>query len=134
MKRLAFVAVVALAVAACTTSPPASSGPTSPPESAVSSPATSPSSSATFTAETFPTLDGSTANIPLGSLILQRLLGMPKAQADNVSFTTTPNAYLSLACQPPDDDINRVVIAYEPAQTTKDDIADCAKLEYHPIG
>ena len=133
MKRLGLLAAIALVVTACT-SPPVSSESPGPSESvAPSASSAPPSSSVKFTAETFPTLDGSTANIPLGSLILQRLVGMPKAQADNVPFTTTPYAYQSLACEPADE-LGKVVIAYEPAQVTKDTIVGCAKLEYHAIG
>jgi len=85
-----------------------------------------------------PTLDGSTANIPLISLVLQRLAGVPKAQADNVQVNATSRAYTDLACSySPDQNPNgEVVLAYEPAEVTKKAISDpgCGKLEYHPIG
>ena len=136
MKYSYWIVPVLLVATACTASPAPSAGSGAPGSSAPpasGSPASSPSTSYSFTLDTFPNLDGSTANIPLGSLILQRLVGMPKAQADNLKFTTTPNAYWNLACDDPDQ-LGTVVLAYEPAQTTKDDIAGCAKLEYHEIG
>ena len=128
-----------LLLSACTVAPVASSSPnTSSPNA--SSPPPAPSASAyPFTLDTFPALDGSTANIPLASLLLQRLAGVPKAQADNITFSTTPEAYMNLACgagAAPD----LVVLAYEPAEETKDQIkpgvagSDCGKLEYHAIG
>ena len=81
----------------------------------------------------FPTLDGSTALIPLGSLLLQRLADVPKEQADNVAFTTTPNAYDTLACAGQTES-GAVVLAYAPAQLTAGVLAECDKLEYHAIG
>ena len=141
VKQSFVVALLLVLVVGCTGAPVATSG------SAVGAPggstggstggSASPGSASApaypFTEDAFPTLDGSTANIPLGSLVLQRLVGMPKEQADNLSFSTTPDAYRNLACYDPDP-LGTVVLAYEPAQTTKDDIADCAKLEYHTIG
>ena len=143
MKPFLLSAVSIMLVAtACTPAPVPSAGADAPPElsapPASAPPASAPSAptgsaSYPFTQDTFPTLDGSTANIPLGSLMLQRLVGMPKAQADNLKFTTTPTAYQLLACNDRDP-VGRVVLAYLPAQTTMDEIADCAKLEYHVIG
>ena len=138
--------LAAVALAGCVPAPaPAPPTATNAPSTVASSaPAPSepapPAASATptsypFDLATFPALDGSTANIPLGSLILQRLVGVPKAQADNVSFSNTSNAYVSLACDDPANYANGlVVLAYEPAEVTKKDLADCAKLEFHPIG
>ena len=140
MRRTLWILPVLLVATACSSAPTPPSTGSPDPSGAVASPTTAASPSAPssptsypFKADAFPVLDGSTANIPLGSLVLQRLTGMPKAQADNVKFTTTPNAYESLACQEPDP-LGAVVLAYEPAQTTKDLIASCAKLEYHAIG
>ena len=109
--------------------------PVVPPSPGVSSPPATPSYP--FTLDSLPDLDGSTANIPLGSLVLQRLAGVPKAQADNIQFSTTPLAYVNLACNGAAP--NLVVLAYEPAEETKEQIKpnpdlDCGKLEYHTIG
>ena len=95
--------------------------------------ATPAATSDAFTLASLPHLDGSTASIPLLSLILQKLADVPKAQADNVETSTTPTAYNNIACGPANPK-SSVVIAGEPAQAIKDGIAGCAQLEYHPIG
>ena len=126
--------VCALALSACTAGPATQPSGTPPTPTVEATPTAYP-----FTLDTFPALDGSTANIPLASLLLQRLAGVPKAQADNITFSTTPDAYMNLACgagAAP----NLVVLAYEPAEETKEQIkpgvagSDCGKLEYHSIG
>ena len=86
-----------------------------------------------FTLTTLPALDGSTTSIPLISQVMQQLGNVPRAQADNVETSTTPAAYVTLACNPPNPK-GAVVLAYEPAQATKDAMAECSELEYHPIG
>ena len=152
MKRLRYVPLTGLllALCACTLAPePSSPAPVpSSPAAVPSSPTPQPTlptpvpSSATpaaypFTIDDLPTLDGSTANIPLASLVLQRLAGVPKAQADNVQFSGTSNAYFQLSCSYDEGPPNEVVLAYEPPEDTKKSIekqSDCKKLEYHPIG
>ena len=129
-------ALVALGLAGCTPSPPPPPTPTPTPTSTtMSTTTTSTTAAPTFTLDTFPMLDGSTACIPLMSLMLQELAGVPKAQADNIQVSTTSNAYMGLATLDPSQDPHgRVLIVGEPDQGTKDWIADRAKLEYHPIG
>lgn len=134
MKPLRYVALTVLlsVVSACAlqTEPTPSSPPITP------SPTPSAMTTAyPFTTDDFPTLDGSTATIPLGSLILQRLTGMPKSQADNIQFTTTSFAYSNMACQDPlDPSRGQIVLGYEPSADMKEEISNCEKLEYHPIG
>ncbi|MCL2782333.1 MAG: substrate-binding domain-containing protein [Actinomycetia bacterium] len=126
--RLLTIGAALVALSACAANPVNSpSTPAGP---------TAPSSPPPFTLATMPKLDGSTANIPLGSLVLQRLAGVPKAQADNVAFSGTSQAYWLLACNGPTQGNGEVLLAYEPAGETKDRISDssCGKLEYHPIG
>ena len=96
-------------------------------------PTSTPTSPDSFTLATLPHLDGSTASIPLISLIMQELGDVPKVLADNVEASTTPTAYASLACGTANPK-GSVVIAYEPTQLTKDAIASCTPLEFHPIG
>lgn len=75
-----------------------------------------------------PRMDGSTANIPLAKLMMERLTGQPVEE--DPKFSTTPNAYLNL--------VNRftdILLVYEADEATKKDIADSkVELEYHPIG
>ena len=113
------VAALAVALTACT--PSAQPGP-----SASSAPAGHP-----FSFETLPRFDGSTANIPLISLVIQRLTGASATEADNaVRVTTTPNAYRALIAGDTD-----LLLVYEANATVKQEVTDSGvKLESHPIG
>ena len=118
--RLGAVVGVLAVLAGCTPTPTADPTQTS-------------SSPFSFTLSDLPHLDGSTASIPLISLVMQQLAGVPKTQADNVEASSTPVAYGSLACGPVNPK-GAVVLAHEAAKVTKDAIANCAQLEYHAIG
>lgn len=139
-------ALLAVGLAACTPgSGPASSAAT-PPASAASTAVSTPSVDPQQTESALPTtpapgypfalaglprIDGSTANIPLISLAIQRLTGVPAAIADNAVKTTgTPQAYQNLVSESTD-----LLIVYEADTETKKLIAESGtKLEYHPIG
>jgi phosphate transport system substrate-binding protein len=84
-----------------------------------------------FTLAQLPRIDGSTANIPLISLAIQRLTGVPEAEADNAVRTTgTPNAYRNLI----DGDAD-LLIVYEADESVKAEIKRSGvRLELHPIG
>lgn len=138
-------AVLAAAFAGCRINP--SEGATSTMDAstaastAVSTPSTTASTSGTivppadedftFTRENLPKLDGSTANIPMGVLMVQRLLGVSEQEADAMlQFTTTPNAYAALVEKEAD-----LLLVYEADEETKKLIRDSGvKLEYYPIG
>lgn len=138
-------APLALSLAACTPGSGASSGattPTNPATSAVTTPSADPDQTASplpttpaagypFALAGLPRIDGSTANIPLISLVIQRLTGVPAAVADNAVKTTgTPQAYQNLVSGETD-----LLLVYEADSDTKKLIAESGtKLEYHPIG
>ncbi len=79
----------------------------------------------------FPRMDGSTATIPLGSLVLQRTTGLDAATADNsVQFSTTSVAYEKLANNQAD-----LLLAYEPDEQTRASVdPGGTALEFTPIG
>ena len=138
-------APLALSLAACTPGSGASSGattPTNPATSAVTTPSADPDQTASplpttpaagypFALAGLPRIDGSTANIPLISLVIQRLTGVPAAVADNAVKTTgTPQAYQNLVAGETD-----LLLVYEADSDTKKLIDESGtKLEYHPIG
>jgi len=84
-----------------------------------------------FKKEDMPRLDGSTANIPMAMLMLQRAAGMTQEEAElAVNFTTTPNAYYNLYNGATD-----LLLVYEADESMKAMIAESGvELEYHPIG
>lgn len=84
-----------------------------------------------FTKENLPRLDGSTANIPMAVLMVQRLLGISAEEADAMlNFTTTPYAYEALVQKNTD-----LLLVYEADEETKQIIKSSGvELEYHPIG
>ncbi|MDR1833769.1 MAG: substrate-binding domain-containing protein [Propionibacteriaceae bacterium] len=155
MRHFPLPLALALALAGCATvSPTDNPAPTAPSPSATATATASPQPSPSATqfavpADQFPKLDGSTANLPLGSLLLQ-LGGVPKAQADNLAFSKTQAAYLELASsyyfwrdnQEPDPDDpdaepvewpSTLLLVYEPDEETRESISD-VPLEFHPIG
>jgi len=114
---------------------PTSVPPTSAPSSGTTD--TSPGGTATspsafpFTLADMPRIDGSTANIPLISLTIQRLTGVPAAEADNAVKTNgTPTAYRNLVDKSVD-----LLIVYEADATVKAELKESGvPLELHPIG
>ncbi|MEA5117278.1 MAG: substrate-binding domain-containing protein [Propionicimonas sp.] len=144
-RLVTFAAVLAVALAGCTAPPTSTGTPTSTPvpsSPSANSPSVSPtpstpppasptSTSYPFTFGTLPKFDGSTANIPLISMVIQRLTGASQAEADNaVSVTTTPNAYRALV-----DGSADLLLVYEADASVKKEVAESkVKLESHPIG
>jgi phosphate transport system substrate-binding protein len=139
-RRLLAGALLATLLAGCvgttptptTSASPAVSG--SPSGSAGSPSASSASAAPTtypFTLAGMPRIDGSTANIPLISLTIQRLTGVPATEADNAVKTTgTPNAWRNLVSGDTD-----LLIVYEADGIVKAEIKESGvKLEAHPIG
>ncbi|HEY9060717.1 MAG TPA: substrate-binding domain-containing protein [Pseudobacteroides sp.] len=49
-----------------------------------------------FTAYTYPRVDGATAAIPFGKVLIKELAGASKRKANKVSFSTTHDAYVNL--------------------------------------
>jgi phosphate transport system substrate-binding protein len=128
VKRLVLAMMTAALLAGCTgtvvatpSGGPASSG----------SPAPSVTGKPAFTLATLPKIDGSTANIPLISLVMQRLTGASATEADNAIKTTgTPNAYQALVAGDAD-----LLLVYEADTATLKSIKESGvKLESHPIG
>ena len=139
-RLIGVAAALAIALTACTpaaqpspgapTGPAPSGSPTATPSTPVDTAPPGPTSHP-FTFETLPRFDGSTANIPLISLVIQRLTGASAAEADNaVSVTTTPNAYRALVAGETD-----LLLVYEADETVKQEVAESGvELETHPIG
>ena len=136
-RLIGVAAALAIALTACTpaaqpspgapTGPAPSGSPTATPSTPVDT-ATPEPSSHPFTFETLPRFDGSTANIPLISLVIQRLTGASAAEADNaVSVTTTPNAYRALVAGETD-----LLLVYEADETVKQEVAESG-VELEPI-
>ena len=90
-----------------------------------------PTQEALFTRDTLPRLDGSTANIPLALLMLQRVTDLSAEEADAlVDFSTTPYAYSALVAGNAD-----LLLVYEADETMKAALASSdVKLESHTIG
>lgn len=138
-RLIGIAAALAVALSAC--APAASPSPgASPGTSGPASPSASPSRPPTetpiptthpFSFETLPRFDGSTANIPLISLVIQRLTGASATEADNaVRVTTTPNAYRALIAGEAD-----LLLVYEADAGVKQEVTDSGvTLESHPIG
>jgi ABC-type phosphate transport system substrate-binding protein len=127
LKRLLLATAVAALAAGCVAAPTATSTPVVTPGAAT--PASG--ASASFTLADLPVIDGSTANIPLISLVIQRLTGASSTEADNAVHTTgTPTAYRKLV-----DGSADLLLIYEPDKDTVKAIAEAGvKLESHPIG
>ncbi len=134
---LALALVFALVVAGCTGLPPVPSSPPAPAPAPFASPtggpSTAPATTAapSFTLASLPHLDGSTANIPLISLMIQRLTGASQDDADNAAqVSTTPDAYRALVRGDAD-----LLVVYEADASVKKELAESGvALEYHPIG
>ena len=136
MRRwLAPALVAGLFLASCTTTSPAPPTPaatsTTGPAPASPAPSGGSSSAPAFTLATLPRIDGSTANIPLISLVIQRLTGVTKAEADNAVATSgTSASYQALV-----DGTADLLLVYEADEGTKAALtASGVALESHPIG
>lgn len=134
MRRPAFAAaLLAFVLAGCVgqgtaTSPPGSPTPQFSPVPSSASPA---SPAHVLALADLPRIDGSTANIPLISLAIQRMTGVDEAEADNAVKTSgTPTAYRNLV-----DGSADLLIVYEADRAVKREIKKSGvKLELHPIG
>jgi ABC-type phosphate transport system substrate-binding protein len=130
LRRVIGVAVLAILLIGCvggaTGSPP---NPGSP--GAVTPSGTPAASASAFTLADLPRIDGSTANIPLISLVIQRLTGVSATEADNAVETSgTPLAYRNLIS-----DLTDLLLVYEADQGTLALIKESGvKLELHPLG
>ena len=95
--------------------------------------ATEHSSTPSFAPSDLPRIDGSTANIPLISLVIQRLTGVSKTEADNtVNTSGTPDAYRRLV---EEDSGTHLLLVYEADEGVKAEIRESGvALEFHPIG
>lgn len=127
VKRLVLAMVTAALLVGCVATPGGTSGGSAPTGGSVASGGTA----ERFTLATLPKIDGSTANIPLISLVMQRLTGASAVEADNAIKTTgTPNAYLNLV-----DGSTDLLLVYEADTDTLKAIKESGvKLESHPIG
>jgi phosphate transport system substrate-binding protein len=141
MSRRLVAAGVALAavLTGCAVNPPAPTPPpTSPPPSnpapsnpAPGNPTSTPAKSYPFSLTDLPRFDGSTANIPLISLVIQRLTGASQVEADNaVNVSTTPGAYRALM----NDEADLLLVYEADAAVTKDVEFSEVALESHPVG
>jgi phosphate transport system substrate-binding protein len=138
-RRLIATTLLALALAGCVgpaaVTPPASSSPSAasvPPTSTAASP-TAPSASAPplMKLADLPRIDGSTANIPLISMTIQRVTGASADVADNTVKTSgTPTAWRNIV-----DGTADLLVVYEADKTVQAEVkASGVKLEVHPIG
>lgn len=84
-----------------------------------------------LSAEVFPRMDGSTANLPLMAAVMAKTTGIDAAEAENaVSCTTTPMAWVNLAEGNCD-----LLLVYEAAEDTKALLEEIGtELEITPIG
>ena len=140
-RLIGVAAALAVTLTACTPASQPGSSPSPSVQPSPGSPSPSPSapvqtvapepSTYPFSFETLPRFDGSTANIPLISLVIQRLTGASAAEADNaVRVTTTPNAYRALIAGETD-----LLLVYEANATVQQEVTDSGvALESHPIG
>jgi phosphate transport system substrate-binding protein len=92
-----------------------------------------------FALADLPQLDGSTANIPLCSALVQRLTGVGEAEADaECDFSTTPTAYLNMIYSQSADEggtAPALLLVYQADESVEATIEGSGvELEYHPIG
>lgn len=132
MKKMAAITLAAciLALTGCQ-NPPVSDPTSSSPMPTLSIPPADSSEEELFQRDTLPRLDGSTANIPMAVLMVQRLLKISAEEADAMlNFTTTPYSYGALVGNTAD-----LLLVYEADEETKQAIQlSGVELEYHPIG
>lgn len=84
-----------------------------------------------MTKDSFPRMDGSTANIPLAEAIYQYLTGSTEEEAkEALSFNKTSGAYINLMNNDTD-----ILIVYEPSQEVlKEMYENNVQLEFKPLG
>lgn len=84
-----------------------------------------------MTREEFPSIDGSTANIPLGEELYCFLTGASKEEAKlNLKFNKTPDSYRKLMNKEAD-----ILLVYEPSQIILQELQDAnAELLFKPLG
>ncbi|MDR1431762.1 MAG: substrate-binding domain-containing protein [Propionibacteriaceae bacterium] len=146
-RRLAFVCTLLLALAGCvapTTQTTPATSPTGSESPALPIAPTTGTAIPQFAASGLPKIDGSTANIPLCSLLVQRLANLPEAEADaHCEFSTTPSAYSNLIYGAPDGepdyepepDYPSLLLVYQADEDTEAQVKESGvELEYHPIG
>ncbi|MDY3918232.1 MAG: substrate-binding domain-containing protein, partial [Candidatus Limivivens sp.] len=81
--------------------------------------------------EEYPRIDGSLACVPLCEALAVRVTGCTDAQAEETmaDFTNTNPCYLQLAKGETD-----ILLAYEPADSTKEELEDYEPLDMEPVG
>ena len=123
MKKVICLFIITITLCAC-----APRGNNSSNSVSSSSAASSPQSSAQ---EELPRIDGSTANIPMASLMLQRYFKMSLDDANKLTkFSKTSDAYLNLLYYETD-----ILLVYEADESIKKQLEDSiVEFEYYPIG
>ena len=81
--------------------------------------------------ENYPRIDGSLACVPLCEAVASRVTGCSAAQAEETlnDFLNTNPSYLALAKGERD-----LILAYEPAQETKEQLKEYEPLQMDPVG
>ncbi|MCI7814341.1 MAG: substrate-binding domain-containing protein [Lachnospiraceae bacterium] len=84
-----------------------------------------------MTLEEYPRIDGSLACVPLCEALAVEMTGCSKAEAEETmaAFTNTNPCYLELAEGRKD-----ILLAYEPAQSTKEELKNYDPLDMEPVG
>lgn len=125
LKRVVLAITATALLVGCASTPP------TPAPSVPSASAPSSAGKPSFTLASLPKMDGSTANIPLISLVIERLTGVSPTEADNAVHTTgTPTAYRNLIEGNTD-----LLLVYEADHDTMKAINESkVKLESHAIG
>ena len=84
-----------------------------------------------LTLDTYPRMDGSTANLPLMAEVLSEACGIPLEEAESVTTcTTTPYAWMGLAREE-----NDILLVYEAAESTKKEMEQIGtEMEIDPVG
>ncbi len=81
--------------------------------------------------ENYPRMDGSLACVPLCEAVAREVTGCTQQMAEETlnDFSNTNPCYLALACGKRD-----ILLAYEPAQETKDQLKEYPPLDMQPVG
>ncbi len=84
-----------------------------------------------LTADTYPVMDGSTANLPMMAEVMSEVCGISLDEAENLSSVSkTSQAWLNLANGDAD-----ILLVYEPAKATKEELDEIGtELEITPVG
>ena len=90
-----------------------------------------PSTEPFLTVDTYPVMDGSTANLPMMAEIMSQTCGISLEEAESLTTcTTTPYAWINLAQGDAD-----ILLVYEAAETTKNDLENIGtELETKAVG